>query len=349
MSDNGIKPIVSIRNKYLIDLAKTSKSNSNLFGMNNKSDYINTFSDKTVSSKNKISNDNNNNDDQDDEISKETLFSEIYSSIKRDKKAVVGGVIIFLFIFIALFAPFISPHDPYLVDMDKTLLKPSSEYLLGTDFLGRDILSRMIFGARISLIIGLVPTTISMTIGTSLGMIAGYYGGKKEYIIMRMADVCMSFPSILLAMVVMYTLGSSLFNIFIALSIVGWGGTARIIRSQTLSLKEKEFVEAAKSMGVTKFKIMWRHIFPNTIPSLIVLFTLSVPGAIMSEAGLSFLGVGAQPPTPSWGLMISRGKEFLFSAPWVAIMPGVAIFIIVISFNFIGDGLRDALDPYSRN
>lgn len=294
-------------------------------------------------------NSNNDFDDENEDLTRETMLGEVMHHLKKDKKAMTGGIIVILFVLTAIFAPLIAPHDPYLVDMDKMFIKPSSEYLMGTDFIGRDILSRMIYGARISLIIGLVPTIISLTIGTTLGMIAGYLGGKVDYLIMCLADICMFFPSILLAMVVMYTLGSSLFNIFIALSIVGWGGTARIIRSQTLTIKEKEFVEVAIAMGVGKHTLMWRHIFPNTIPSLAVLFTLNVPAAIMSEAGLSFLGVGAQPPTPSWGLMISRGKEFLFSAPWVTIMPGIAIFIVVIAFNFIGDGLRDALDPYTRN
>jgi len=291
-------------------------------------------------------------------ITEESFWGEMAKSIYADKKALVGLAIIVLFILIAALAPIISPYDPYEVDMDDMLLEPSfmttvqegeNHYLLGTDFLGRDVLSRIIYGARISLVIGLIPTLITLLIGTTLGITAGYIGGKTDYFIMRLADVCMSFPSLLLAMVVMYTLGASLFNIFIALSVVNWGGTSRIVRAQTLSIKEKEFVEAARSMGVRKGHIMLRHILPNCIPSLIVLFTLNVPEAIMSEAGLSFLGVGAQPPMPSWGLMISRGKEYLFSSPWVAITPGIAIFIVVIAFNFIGDGFRDALDPYTKH
>jgi ABC-type dipeptide/oligopeptide/nickel transport system permease subunit len=263
--------------------------------------------------------------------------------------AALGGIIIIIFILIAVFAPFIVPHDPYLVDLDKQFLKPSMENWLGTDMYGRDVLSRIIYGSRISLVIGLVPTIISMSLGTMLGMISGYFGRKIDYIIMRLADIAMSFPSLLLAMVVMYTLGASLLNIFIALTIVNWAGTSRVVRAETLSIKEKEFVESARAIGVKNWIIMIRHILPNSLPSLIVLFTLSIPGAIMSEASLSFLGVGAQPPTPSWGLMISRGKEFLFSAPWVAISPGVAILIIVMAFNFLGDGLRDALDPYMKH
>lgn len=277
-----------------------------------------------------------------------SLFKEILQSLLDDKKATAGGIIILLFILVAVFAPIVSTYDPYTVDMDNQFIHPSANHICGTDFFGRDIFSRIIYGARVSLVVGLIPTIISMTIGIVLGMISGYIGGKTDYIIMRFADICMAFPSLLLAMVVMYTLGASLFNIFIALSAIGWAGTARVVRSQTLVLKEKEYVEAAKSFGVKKFIIMVRHIFPNCLPSLIVLFTLKIPDAIMAESSLSFLGVGAQPPMPSWGLMISRGKEYLFSSPWVAITPGIAIFLIVIAFNFLGDGLRDALDPYNK-
>jgi ABC-type dipeptide/oligopeptide/nickel transport system permease subunit len=187
-----------------------------------------------------------------------------------------------------------------------------------------------------------------MVLGSVLGIISGYYGGKVDTAIMRVADMVMAFPSLLLAMAVMYTLGANLYNIFIALSIVGWAGTARVVRAQTLSIKEKEFVEAARAIGVKNWIIMIRHIFPNCVAPLLVLLTLGIPEAIMSEASLSFLGVGAQPPTPSWGLMISNGKEYLFSAPWVAITPGFAILIIVLAFNFLGDGLRDALDPFMK-
>ena len=210
------------------------------------------------------------------------------------------------------------------------------------------LLSRLIYGARVSLQVGLVAVSISLLVGGSLGAIAGFYGGKVDFIIMRLADVMLAFPSLLLAMVVMYTMGGGLINIFIALSLVNWAGTARIVRSQTLSLKEKEYVEAARSIGVKKWVIMFRHILPNCIPSLIVLFTLNIPSAILSEASLSFLGVGAQPPSASWGLMVVRGKKYLFSEPWLSIAPSVAIMIVVMAFNFLGDGLRDVLDPYLK-
>lgn len=280
--------------------------------------------------------------EQDDEGALQTIVQ----TFLQNKLAILGfGIVIFLVI-IAIFAPVVTPHDPYGIDLDEQLRPPSATYWLGTDKFGRDLLTRIIYGTRISLVIGLVPSFVSMVLGATLGIVSGYYGGKVDFILMRLADVMIAFPSLLLAMVVMYTLGASLFNIFIALSLVGWAGTARVVRSQTLSLKEKEFVEAARAIGVKKPVIMLRHIFPNCLPTLIVLFTLHIPEAIMYESSLSFLGVGAQPPTPSWGLLVSRGKEYLFSAPWVAIMPGVAILITVLAFNFMGDGLRDALDPY---
>ena len=207
----------------------------------------------------------------------------------------------------------------------------------------------MVYGARISLVIGLIPAFLSTCIGSVLGVVSGFYGGRTDFWIMRLADVVLAFPSLLLAMAIMYTLGASLFNIFIALSVVGWASTSRIVRSQTLALKEKEFVEAARALGVSRGKIVFRHILPNCLPNIVVVFTMSIPAAIMQEAGLSFLGVGAQPPTPSWGLLVSQGKEFIFSAPWVAILPGVAILVLVLAFNFMGDGLRDAIDPYMKD
>ena len=250
---------------------------------------------------------------------------------------------------VAAAAPLIAPYDPNAPAITNRFAAPSAEHWFGTDELGRDVFSRLLYGTRISIMIGLVPTLISMTIGTILGLAGGFYGGKIDFVIMRFADIVLAFPSLLLAMVVMYTLGASLINIFIALSIVQWAGTARVIRSQTLSLKEKEFVEAARSLGVRKWIIMLRHILPNCIPNLIVLFTMNIPSAILSESSLSFLGIGAQPPSTSWGLMVYRGKSYLFNYPWLALIPGLAILIFVLAFNFLGDGVRDTLDPYMKD
>ncbi len=266
-----------------------------------------------------------------------------------NRMAMTGLIIIVVLVLTAVFAPYISPHDPYRVDMNEQFLSPSLTHWLGTDNFGRDVLTRILYGARISLVVGIVPSFISLIIGAIMGIVSGYYGGRIDFTIMRLADMMIAFPSLLLAMVVMYTLGANLFNIFIALSLVGWASVARVVRSQTLALKEKEFIEAARANGSKKTTIMFRHLFPNVVPTLIVLFSLSIPEAIMWESSLSFLGVGVQPPEASWGLLVAKGKEYLFAAPLVAIMPGVAILITVLAFNFIGDGMRDALDPYMKD
>lgn len=278
----------------------------------------------------------------------DTLWDQIKRMARQNKLAAFSAVVIMVIVLAAVFAPLAAPYDPYSQALTSRLQAPGPSHLLGTDELGRDVLSRIIYGARISFTIGLVPTLVSMFIGTVLGLFAGFYGGKTDFIIMRLADVMLAFPSLLLAMVVMYTMGGGLVNIFIALSLVNWAGTARIVRAQTLSLKETEYVEAARSIGVKKITIMFRHILPNCLPSLIVLFTLNIPAAILSEASLSFLGVGAQPPSASWGLAVVRGKKYLFSEPWLSIAPSVAIMIVVMAFNFLGDGLRDVLDPYLK-
>ncbi len=276
------------------------------------------------------------------------LWQETVAYFRENSMAMVGFYVIVGIAIVALFAPLISFHDPYEINLRQRLLLPSGAHILGTDAFGRDMFSRITYGARISLLVGLVPSLISMSIGSAVGVMSGYLGGKVDFILMRVADIVMAFPSLLLAMVVMYTLGAGLSNIFIALSLVGWAEAARVVRSQVLSLREQEFVEAAKAMGVGRRAIMARHIFPNCLPSLVVLFTLKVPEFILAEASLSFLGVGAQPPVPSWGLLVSQGKEFIFSAPWVVAFPGGAIFLVALAFNFVGDGLREALDPYLK-
>lgn len=282
-------------------------------------------------------------------VESDSFLRDTVRVFRKNKMAMLGLILVSLLFLVAFFIPLISPHDPYRVALDEQFLPPSSTYWLGTDNFGRDLLTRILYGARISLLVGIVPSFISLMIGAIMGIISGYYGGRIDFIIMRLADTMIAFPSLLLAMVVMYTLGANLFNIFIALSLVGWAGVARVVRSQTLALKEKEFIEAARALGTTRAKIMVRHIFPNIVPTLIVLFSLSIPEAIMWESSLSFLGVGVQPPEASWGLLVAKGKEYLFASPLVAIMPGVAILITVLAFNFIGDGLRDALDPYMKD
>lgn len=278
----------------------------------------------------------------------DTLWDQIKTMIRQNKLAALSAVIIAVIALAAIFAPLVAPYDPYAQTLTARLQAPGGAHILGTDELGRDVFSRIIYGARVSLLVGLVPTIISMAVGTVLGLCAGFYGGKVDFAIMRLADVMLAFPSLLLAMVITYTIGGGLVSIFIALILVNWAGTARIVRSQTLSLKEAEYVEAARSIGVKRWKIMFRHILPNCLPSLIVLFTLNIPSAILTESSLSFLGAGLQPPSASWGLAVVRGKKYLFSEPWLSIAPSVAIMIVVMVFNFLGDGLRDVLDPYLK-
>ena len=288
-------------------------------------------------------------DEQVRDTQSDSILGDTIHSFRKNKKAMIGLFVVAALVFIAIFIPWISPHDPYRVELNEQLLPPSATYWLGTDNFGRDLLTRILYGARISLLVGIIPSMIALILGTVMGVISGFYGGRVDFVIMRLADMMISFPSLLLAMVVMYTLGANLFNIFIALSLVGWAGVARVVRAQTLAVREKEFIEAARASGTSKSVIMFRHIFPNVVPTLIVLFSLSIPEAIMWESSLSFLGVGVQPPEASWGLLVAKGKEYLFAAPLVAIMPGVAILITVLAFNFIGDGLRDALDPYMKD
>ncbi len=265
--------------------------------------------------------------------------------IKNNKLTFISLVLIILLIFIAIFAPIIAPYNPYAQNLKDRLLSPDFIHILGTDELGRDVFSRLIYGMRISLTVGLLPTFISMLIGSILGLVAGYYGGKIDFLIMRIADIILAFPSLLFAMVVMYTMGGGLINIFIALSFMNWASTARVVRAQTLSLKEMDYVLAAKTVGVGNITIMYRHILPNCLTNLIVLFTLNIPSAILSEASLSFLGVGALPPSASLGLMVVKAKKYLFTNPYLVLAPSIMIMCIVLLFNFLGDGLRDILDP----
>jgi len=282
-------------------------------------------------------------------IAEPSLVRDGINAFAGNRIALVGLGFIVALVVVALFLPWISPHDPYRVALDEQFLPPSWTFWLGTDNFGRDVLTRILYGARISLLVGTVPSLISLVIGAAMGILSGYIGGKTDAIIMRIADMMIAFPSLLLAMVVMYTLGANLLNIFIALALVGWASVARVVRSQTLALKGKEFIEAARANGTSRTTIMLRHIFPNVIPTLIVLFSLSIPDAIMWESSLSFLGVGVQPPEASWGLLVAKGREYLLQTPIVAIAPGVAILLTVLAFNFIGDGLRDALDPSMKD
>ena len=268
--------------------------------------------------------------------------------IRANKLSLVSLIVIFLLILFSILAPWLTPYGEADMDLMHRLAPPSAEHLLGTDEAGRDVLTRLLYGSRVSLMVGIVPTLLSMVIGAVLGVTAGYLGGAGDSIIMRLADIVLAFPSMLLAMVIMYTLGDGLFNVFLTLTLMNWGTVARIARAETLKLKTIDYVEAARSIGMSKGRIIMRHILPNCIPTLIVLFTLNVPSAILTESALSFLGLGIQPPSASWGLMVNTGRQYLFNAPWLSFAPSGAIMLAVLSFNFLGDGLRDAIDPRLR-
>ena len=268
--------------------------------------------------------------------------------IRANRLSLVSLIVIFLMILATVLAPWLTPYGEADMDLMHRLAPPSAEHLLGTDEGGRDVLTRLLYGSRVSLMVGIVPTLLSMMIGAILGVLAGYLGGAIDSIIMRLADIVLAFPSMLLAMVIMYTMGDGLFNVFLTLTLMNWGTVARITRAETLKLKTIDYVEAARSVGISKWRIIRKHILPNCIPTLIVLFTLNVPSAILTESALGFLGLGIQPPSASWGLMVNTGRQYLFNAPWLSFAPSGAIMLAVLSFNFLGDGLRDALDPRLR-
>jgi peptide/nickel transport system permease protein len=259
-----------------------------------------------------------------------------------------GLIVILLLIITAIFAGYLAPYDPYKIDLSNQLLRPSREYLLGTDALGRDTLSRVIYGTRTSLMVGIIAVGIAATVGMTLGLIAGYFGGITYAIIMRLIDAMMSFPMILLALVIAALLGGGLKNVMIALGIGLVPGYARLMCGQVLSVKENDYVMAGRAIGASNPRIMLRHVLPNCLPPLIVMMTMMLGMAILAEAGLSFLGIGIEPPGAAWGSMVSDGYRFLLTNPILSIGPGVAIMLVVFAFNMVGDGLRDAIDPRLR-
>ena len=267
---------------------------------------------------------------------------------RRSPLTVAGLVLIAILALIALSAPLIAPANPLKQVLSARLKPPSTAHWLGTDQLGRDLLSRMIYGARISLLIGIVVVGLAGSIGTLVGLVAGYAGGWLDEGLMRLTDVFFAFPALILAMAISGALGPSLTNAMIAIAVVSWPVYARLVRAQVLSLRELEFVEAARSLGASADRIVWQHILPNTLAPLLVQASFDMGGAILSAAGLSFIGFGAQPPTAEWGVMISDGRNYIVTQPWLSLFPGLAILLTVAAFNLIGDGLRDALDPRLR-
>jgi peptide/nickel transport system permease protein len=264
----------------------------------------------------------------------------------RNRFSALGLIVIIILIITAILAPFIATHDPYAMNVAKSLLKPGQDgHLLGTDSYGRDIFSRIIYGSRISLIVSISAVLFGAILGSLLGLISGYFGGRTDTVIMRIMDGMMAFPFILLAIVLMTVLGQGLVNVIIAIGISNIPGFARVVRGQVLSVKESEYIEVTRSLGAKHGRILFHHVVPNSVAPLIVYATMSIAGAIISEASLSFLGLGVQPPTASWGSMLQEGKNFLVLSPELATFSGLAILITVLGINLFGDGLRDALDP----
>ena len=269
--------------------------------------------------------------------------------VRRNPLGALGIGIIILFVLVALFAPLLAGHDPYVMDSNKILAAPNAQHWMGTDEFGRDVMSRIIWGSRISLYVGLIAVGLGTTGGAVIGMVSAYFGGKLDYAVQRVMDMLMAFPMLILALAMVAVLGSNIKNVILALAVVIAPNAARVIRSSVLSIKQKPFIEAAQNLGYSHARIVFVHILPNCLAPYIILATAGLGGAILSEASLSFLGLGTVPPEPSWGAMLSgKNQRYMVEAPWLAIFPGLAITLVVFGFNFLGDALRDILDPRLR-
>lgn len=263
----------------------------------------------------------------------------------KNKLAVSGAIMVIFLFFVAIFAPWLAPYDPGQINVKKVLEPPSAEHPFGTDQLGRDVLSRMIYGSRVSLLVGFVAVGIACLIGVFLGALAGYYGRWVDNLIMRFVDIMLCFPTFFLILAVIAFLEPSIWNIMIVIGITGWMSVARLVRAEFLSLKERDFTLAEKALGARDLRIIFQHILPNALAPVLVAATLGVAGAILTESALSFLGIGVQPPTPSWGNILTGGKDNIQIAWWLSLFPGLAILITVMAYNLLGEGIRDAIDP----
>jgi len=268
--------------------------------------------------------------------------------LRRNQLALAGGVVVVFVAVLALLAPIIAPMDPNRYDVKKILDAPSGLHPLGTDQLGRDVLSRMLYGARVSLAVGFVSVGIATAIGIALGSLAGYHGGLTDAMVMRLVDLMLVFPRFFLLLAVLGFLRPSIWTIMAVIGLTGWMSVARLVRAEFLSLREREFVLWSQSIGASAFRIIWRHILPNAIAPVLVAITLGVPAAILAESGLSFLGLGVQPPHATWGNILSEGKDAIEIGWWLSVYPGLAILVTVLSYNLLGEGIRDALDPRLR-
>jgi peptide/nickel transport system permease protein len=271
-----------------------------------------------------------------------------WKAFARNRLAVVGGIVVACLATAAILAPAIAPWDPNRPDVKRILQPPSARHVLGTDQLGRDVLSRMLYGARVSLAVGFVSVGIAAAIGIMLGAAAGYHGGTIDASIMRLVDLILVFPRFFLLLAVLAFLKPSIWTIMAVIGLTGWMGVARLVRAEFLALKEREFVVWSQSIGASAFRIIWRHILPNAMAPVLVAMTLGIPAAILTESGLSFLGLGVQPPHATWGNILNEGKDAIELAWWLSVYPGLAILVTVLSYNLLGEGIRDALDPRLR-
>lgn len=277
------------------------------------------------------------------------MASPLAARLARDRFFQLGLALVAVVVLAALLAPWLSPHDPYTGDLANAYLEsPGGTYPLGTDTQGRDVLSRVLYGARISVAVGLISQSVAVLLGVTLGLLAGYYGRWVDTLVMRLADITLAFPTLLLLIAVAAAVKPSLPVIFLVIGAVGWAAMARIVRSQVLALKHTEFVTAAEALGARGFRVLTRHLLPNVRAQVIIAATLGIGSAIMAEAALSFVGLGAQPPTPSWGAMVADGRDLLRTAPWVSFAPGIAIGLAVLGFNVVGEVLREVYDPRLR-
>jgi oligopeptide transport system permease protein len=276
------------------------------------------------------------------------LWGDAFHRLTKNRLALVGLGLVLFFVVVAILAPVIAPYDPNAQDLTKTFLNPSRAHLMGTDNLGRDWFSRLVYGARLSITVGFFAQAIVLAIGVTIGTTAGFFGDRIDNLLMRFTDLVYAFPDLLFIILLRGVLGGSIFTLFFIIGLVHWVDIARLVRGQILSLKEREFVEAARALGATNTSIMWRHLFPNTLGPIIVVVAFGVPRAIFLEATLSFIGFGVDPRTPSWGSMIFEAYSAIFAFPNLVIFPAIAIALIMLSFTFLGDGLRDALDPRTR-
>jgi peptide/nickel transport system permease protein len=273
------------------------------------------------------------------------LYAVVWRRMKRNRLALAGGCVVLLLFVVSLLAPLIAPADPNAIDAWHVLSPPSWHHWLGTDELGRDVLSRMIYGSRISLKVGFVAVGIAVSIGTLVGLVSGYYSGLVDNCLMRLVDIMLCFPAFFLILAVITFLEPSIWYIMMVIGLTSWMGVARMVRAETLSIREMDYITAARCIGCSDLRIIFRHILPNTLSPVLVSATLGVAGAILTESALSFLGIGVQPPTPSWGNILTSGKDYIEFAWWLSLFPGLAILVTVLAYNLLGEGIRDAFDP----